>query len=176
MSDPDVIEIVETPPGTVSIVESTSQDTVPDVVKIVEDEAVDVVVITDAGITPGPQGRPGASGGGTAQIVSSIPIGGHRAVAVANNGAAVYADNATRYKTVMGVSTGASEQGAMVDIQTFGKMMEPSWNWDVSKGLFLGSNGLLVQDVPESGAIVSMGFVIDHETIFISIEAFIERG
>ena len=127
----------------------------------------------------GPQGPPGVSivsSSDIFQIISSIPIGGHRVISSMGDGTALYADNITRYKTVIGISVGASGQGVVVDVQTFGKMIEPSWNWDVSKGLFLGSNGLLVQDVPDFGAIVSMGFVVDHETIFISIEAFIERG
>ena len=90
-------------------------------------------------------------------------------------GMAVYADNLTRYKTVIGISTGAAVQGAMVTVKPFGRLEDSSWNWNPVKGLFLGKNGLIVQDVPDTGAIVPLGHVAGADAIFITISEFVER-
>ena len=88
---------------------------------------------------------------------------------------AVYADNLSRYKTVIGISTGAATQGAMVTVKPFGRLEDSSWNWNPEKGLFLGINGLIVQDAAETGAIVPLGHVAGADAIFITISEFIER-
>ncbi len=122
----------------------------------------------------GPQGRPGMD---TVDLSfeAATAIGGQRVVATDDQGKAVYADNFTRYKTVIGISTGAAIQGAMVTVKPFGRLEDSSWKWNPEKGLFLGINGLIVQDVPDTGAIVPLGHVAGEDAIFITISDFIER-
>ena len=149
------------------IVEGNDKQVVDVVSPIVEFIQIDVM-------ETGPQGRPGMD---TIDLLleAATPIGGQRFIATDEQGKAVYADNLTRYKTVLGISTGAVIQGAVVTIKPFGRLEDPSWNWNPGKRLFLGINGLIVQDVPETGAIVSLGHVAGADAIFITISEFVER-
>jgi len=134
-------------------------------VQIIEQAAV---------IESGPQGRPGMDSVDF-MIEASMAIGGQRVIATDEQGMAVYADNLTRYKTVIGISTGAAIQGAVVTVKPFGRLEDSSWNWNPGKGLFLDQNGVVVQDAPSAGAIVPLGFVVTPTRIFISIGSRIER-
>jgi hypothetical protein len=125
-------------------------------------------------IESGPQGRPGMDNVDL-PLVAAVAIGGQRVVATDEQGMAVYADNLTRYKTVIGISTGAANQGAVLTVKPFGRFEDSSWNWNPGKGLFLDQNGLIVQDAPSVGAIVPLGFVVTPKRIFISIGSRIER-
>jgi hypothetical protein len=125
-------------------------------------------------IESGPQGKPGMDSVDL-PITAAVAIGGQRVIATDEQGMAVYADNLTRYKTVIGISTGAAAQGDMVTVKPSGKIDDSSWNWNPGKGLFLGHQGLMAQDAPDTGAIVPLGFVVTPMRIFISIGSRIER-
>jgi hypothetical protein len=163
---PQVVE-VESQAELVVIVEGNDNQVVDVVSPIVEFMQVDV-------LETGPQGRPGMDSVDFF-LVAAIPIGGQRVVATDDQGKAVYADNLTRYKSVIGISTGAAIQGAVVTVKPFGRLEDPCWNWNPEKGLFLGINGLIVQDVPDTGAIVPLGHVAGAGAIFITINEFVER-
>ena len=157
---------------------------------IAEDQVIGVVVDGDqqieviesavqiieqvAVIESGPQGRPGMDSVDLS-IMAAVAIGGQRVIATDEQGMADYADNLTRYKTVIGISTGAAIQGAVVTVKPFGMLEDSSWNWDSVKGLFLGQNGLIVQEAPDTGAILSLGHVAGAEAIFIIIGEYVER-
>jgi hypothetical protein len=124
-------------------------------------------------IEQGPQGIPG---GVTSFIAeAAIPLGGHRVIALGDDGMAVYADNTNQFKYVVGISTNAVNAGDSIVIKIFGEMSESSWSWDKNKGLFLTTNGLITQDAPPTGVIISIGFVINLTTIFVRIGERIER-
>jgi len=139
----------------------------PNVIKTVTPTTLGLVMMA-----AGPKGAPGD----TLTLVAAIPIGGHRAVATDQAGLAIYADNLVACRSVIGISTGAASAGAGVIIRTSGKMTEPSWGFATNKGLFLGENGLIVQDVPDAGAVVSLGFVVNPITIYIKISERVERN
>jgi len=166
VAEPQVVE-VEPQVQLVVIVEGNDNRAVDVVSPVVEFMQVDV-------LETGPQGRPGMDSVDLL-LEAAIPIGGQRVIATDDQGLAVYADNLTRYKTVVGISTGAAVQGAVVTVKPFGRLEDSSWNWDPVKGLFLGQNGLIVQDVPDTGAIFSLGHVAGAEAIFITIGEYVER-
>lgn len=132
---------------------------------------VTVIEVTERG----PQGLPGILVD-TIYVEAGENIGGQRVVALDDStNKAVYADNVTDYKRIVGVSRAAVVTGENVSVVSYGEMEDPAWAWDESKGLFLGSNGLIVQGVPATGAIVSIGFPMSPTKIFITIDTFIER-
>ena len=176
LSIPDIIEILQKPVD--ATVEITNQED-PDIAEIRELREPDTIEILMVGTTPGPQGSPGTgggSGGNTCVIVAGINLGGQRVIATDTSGMAQYADNLSLYKTVTGISKTAVSLGELVEVETFGIVSDPSWNWDVTKDIFLGQNGLIVQDVPITGAIVNLGHVVSPTSIFLNIDDFIERG
>jgi len=166
VAEPQVVE-VESQAELVVIVVGNDNQTVDVVSPIVAFMQVDV-------LETGPQGRPGMDSVDLS-IVAAAAIGGQRVVATDAQGMAVYADNLTRYKTAIGISTGAAVQGAVVNVKPFGRLEDSSWHWNPEKGLFLGINGLIVQDVPDTGAIVPVGHVASAEAIFITIGEYVER-
>ena len=166
VAEPQVVE-VEPQVQLVVIVDGNDNQAVDVASPVVAFMQVDV-------LETGPQGRPGIDSVDLS-IVAAIPIGGQRVVATDEQGLAVYADNLTRYKTVVGISTGAAIQGAVVTVKPFGMLEDSSWNWDSVKGLFLGQNGLIVQEAPDTGAILSLGHVAGAEAIFIIIGEYVER-
>lgn len=165
-AEPQVVE-VESQAELVVIVAGNDNQAVDVVSPFVAFMQVDV-------FETGPQGRPGMDGVDLF-LEAAAAIGGQRVVATDEQGKAVYADNLRRYKTVIGISTGAAIQGAMVTVKPFGRLEDSSWNWNPEKGLFLGINGLIVQDVPDTGAIVPLGHVAGSDAIFITISEYIER-
>jgi hypothetical protein len=166
VAEPQVVEVESQ--AELLVIEAGNDNQAVDVVSpIVAFMQVDV-------LETGPQGRPGMDSVDLF-LVAAIAIGGQRVVATDDQGMAVYADNLKRYKTVIGISTGAAAQGAVVTVKPFGRLEDSSWNWNPGKGLFLDQNGIIVQDAPSAGAIVPLGFVVTPTRIFISIGSRIER-
>lgn len=101
------------------------------------------------------------------KINASIPLGGHRIVTVDG----YYADCNdinTMYK-VAGLIISASASGNEVDAYIKGEITESSWNWELGKPLFLGSNGLLTQELPVTGYILKLGIPKLNNTILLDI-------
>lgn len=139
----------------------------------VEQDAETVVVAQEqiAVVSVGEQGPEGAPGSANVTHPAGAALGGHRVVALNPSGQAVYADSSTSTALrVVGITVGAAAQGDLATMQVGGEMSEPSWSWDLSKALFLGANGQIVQDAPATGACVLLGFPITATSIFISIE------
>jgi hypothetical protein len=61
-----------------------------------------------------------------------------------------YADatNHDHIGRVLGMTTGAVTAGSVVSLQSIAEMVEPLWNWDISKLVYLRENGLLTQTPP----------------------------
>ena len=147
-----------------------------DVISVRNIMPVSTVRIAGSMTQPGPTGPPGSGGGGNTYLTAGSNLGGQRVIATDTSGVAQYADNLSLYKTVTGISKTAVSLGELVEVETFGIVSDPSWNWDVTKDIFLGQNGLIVQDVPITGAIVNLGHVVGPTSIFLNIDDFIERG
>lgn len=120
---------------------------------------------------PGPRGQAGA--GSSVLLKTAITVGGHR-VCCPSPAGLIYADwnlpdTAGR---VVGITDSAVDQGGEVQVRNYGEMTEPSWNWDITKPVYLGLNGVLTQVNPRTaGAKFSliMGFPMSPKTLFITI-------
>ena len=118
----------------------------------------------------GDQGEPGLAGHVNDEYPAGEILSGHRIVIVQND-QVFYADNsiAGHAFQVFGMTTGAVLQGAYPIIQTYGVIEEPSWNWDTSLPIWLGSNGLLQKTPPSSGFSLIIGFPVSPTSMFINI-------
>lgn len=121
----------------------------------------------------GLQGPPGATviSGAILPKTAGENLGGNRVVIISTDGKAYYADRTNPEHThkVLGITTGAVNIGESASIQTFGEMTEGSWNWDVTKPLFVGTNGLMTQTAPSSGFVLEIGVPLTPTSIFIDI-------
>lgn len=137
-----------------------------------------VVQYVDQEYTPvsvgiqGPQGIPGASDN-YIYLVATETIGGSRAVSASASGA-VY--SSTNSNSVLGISTGAVLAGAVIQIQISGIFTEPSWNWTLNQPIFVSNSGILTQQVPETGALLIIGYPVLSTQIFIDKQAPILLG
>lgn len=93
-------------------------------------------------------------------------LGGNRVVHINNNNA-FYASSSDLNQTIncQGITSHSAVIGEHVRIQIFGKMVEPSWDWDEGP-LYLGEGGIL-QSVP--GIITKqMAVALNKTHIFIN--------
>lgn len=130
--------------------------------------------------TQGPAGPPGPAGSGSGSgspdlsLVAGQVLSGHRAVTLDATGRVVYANasvplHATR---VLGITTQAADLGAAVNVAMRREVVEPSWNWDVAKPVFLSTNGLLTQATPVAPASVfslTVGFPTSPTSLFVNV-------
>lgn len=81
-------------------------------------------------------------------------LSGHRIVRANASGQVVYASNATLTDAgkALGLTRGAASSGSAVSILHDGVIEEPSWNWDTSLPVYLGSSGQLTQTAPTVGS------------------------
>ena len=141
---------------TLQTLATPSVNLVLDGVSITLVEPQDQIEVAFMGM-PGLPGRDGASGAATIYRTAGEALGGHRVVAINELNQAVYASSdATRIP--VGITTGAAVSGAEATIQVSGELTEPSWNWDVTKPVFLGLSGLLTQTPPTAGTLAVIGF------------------
>jgi len=135
-------------------------------------ERVDEIQVVSVG-EPGPRGATGPAGSGVNTITrpAATALGGHRVVIINASGKAAYADKSqpTHVYAILGVTTGAAEQDADVEVQTFGEMQEPSFNWTLNQEIFLGANGQMTQTPPSSGFQRVIGFPLATDTLFIDL-------
>jgi hypothetical protein len=131
-----------------------------------EESAVAVIEeskeILIAGGDQGPQGIQGLPGqGGSAYFTFTAqgPIGGHRAVVSVAPDKVGYADNANpaHANAVLGITLGAADDGAEIQVQGSGEITEPSWNWTLQQPVFLSTNGQLTQTCPATGFVLILG-------------------
>lgn len=127
---------------------------------------------------PGPKGDQGIQGPPGAFVLEypyivSSPISGHMIVAIDEDATLVYASNDDikfAFRT-LGMTTHAADTGNEINIRSFGEFEEPTWNWDISKPIYLGKNGRLIQEVPQypdAKFIRIVGFPITNTRIFIN--------
>lgn len=121
----------------------------------------------------GEKGDTGLPGSGSVVLITTTnPIGGGRVIAI-NNEVPVYAsnDNISLAKKVIGISENASDSNSELIIKTHGIMTDSSWNWDTSKPLYLGINGLITQTYPDSADyLLVIGEPLSNDTIKVLIE------
>jgi len=120
---------------------------------------------------PALQGPPGAGATGNATALEDI--GGHRVICQQGLSGAIYADNTVLAKanSVLGVTTGAANNGANIQFVRQGTITEPSWNFVPDGLVFLGTNGLLTQVPPVAPAfLVVIGCALTATSLRVNIQ------
>ncbi|WP_054911033.1 hypothetical protein [Pseudomonas sp. NBRC 111135] len=127
-----------------------------------------VVTVGEQG-PPGVQGIPGPAGGSALQKIAAVPLSGHRMVFSIDGIAVNYADCralANRANT-LGMTLGAADQGAPVNVQRTGEVIHSGWSWDDGP-VFLGHDGNLTQALPPTAAFsLIVGFAMNPTTLFL---------
>lgn len=117
----------------------------------------------------GDKGDTGESGASSSYTYTAGEIlGGHRSVIIDNN-LAYYADctNLNHINKIIGISNNASILGGEVTVVFFGEMEESSWSWDITKPIWISTNGLFTQTPPETGFSCIIAMPITTTKIFI---------
>lgn len=145
-----------------------------EVVQITPLEEVAVVLITPA--SQGPAGPVGPIGppGGTYIFTTDVPLSGHIAVYVKEDGTLDYADSTSidSLGTVVGLTTQAYVSGDDVNVADKGLLSHSGWTFTPGLKVFVGTNGALVQSLP-LGAIFAqpVGIMLSSTLMCINIEA-----
>lgn len=106
-------------------------------------------------------------GGGTATVVASENLGGHRIATV--EGYYASKDNSSDKFKILGMTTGAVVSGEAASIITHGFITESSWDWTVGNPIFLDTNGLLTQTPPTGGFRMIIGIPQTSTSMFVDI-------
>jgi len=105
--------------------------------------------------------------------VAGETISAHRIVKRGLDGKLYYASctNLDDIDRIVGLSLNAAEAGGVVRVLVLGTCKDPSFNFDVTKPLFLGVNGRLVQYVPDVALFVQrLGRVVGPQEILIDLD------
>ncbi|MBF0161606.1 MAG: hypothetical protein HQL88_04885 [Magnetococcales bacterium] len=120
----------------------------------------------------GPPGNPGSPGGSGNQVVLQAGqiLGGHRAILLDSAGRAVYADSShvSHAGRLFGITAHAAVADEFVTVHVIGEMLESSWVWDISRPVFLGTNGQLTQVPPSTGFVQVVGQPITAQSLFLN--------
>ncbi len=101
-------------------------------------------------------------------------LSGHRLVEIYEE-KAYYADNSSvNFGRKIGLTKNAAELDASVTVLFFGEITHSSWNFDLTKPVFLGTNGALTQTKPETGYLLVIGKPINTTKLFVNIENIIK--
>lgn len=77
---------------------------------------------------------------------------------------------------IIGVAVDACIIGHSGRIRKQGYMKDDSWNWDLDKIIFLGTNGALTQIVPTNGFVCQVAIPISSNEININIQISVKRS
>ena len=147
-------------------------------VKILESPAIrvevsgeNVILVAPASI--GLQGPPGAAGDMViADYLAGEALGGHRVVIVGDDAKLHYAENTNpaHLFRILGITIGAVDQDAQANVRTGGIMTEPAWNWSLGQFIYLGANGLLTQNLPANGFLITVAWPVTPAKIMVDIK------
>ena len=149
-----------------------------DIEVIFIEDVTQVIEIPAAQGIQGPQGPPCETGGDTGRVTmlaiagSGTGISAHRAV-YSHNGSVWYADpNSpdTACETV-GVTTHAALLGEQIQIMTAGPLEDVSFSFDVTKPIFIGPEGRLVQEIDMSWKYIRViGYPTGTTSMFVCLQ------
>jgi len=159
--------IIQEAPVQIVVTEQQSGELV---VTVPESRLVEVSV-------PGPQGPPGT--GPTKVFTAGEVIGAHKIVARGDAlGRVFLADNTNglTIHNVAGMTTKSAVEGGDAEVMTYGPVTDPGFSLDPSRGIWVGTEGVIVQDPPMSGYLLPLGYVINPQTLFIRPGAAVFMG
>lgn len=133
--------------------------------------AYPVTVDTDIIFTGTLIGLPGV-GAAEETIIAGEDLSALRIISSSDSGTALYSDPADPDSTrrIIGLTTGAALTGTGAPFLQEGRYQDASWNWDVTKRLFLGVNGTITQVAPTTGISVVLGHASKPDTIFLNVD------
>lgn len=100
-------------------------------------------------------------------------IGAHRIVKLGDDGKVCYAscNEIGDVGRILGMSLNSADVGHTVRVLTFGRCEDSSFSFDVTKPIFLGLNGQIVQELPgEAVFIQRLGRVLKSSEILIDLD------
>lgn len=120
-------------------------------------------------VAGGIQGPPGIPGASTQfeYYPSGQVLGGNRAVTLNSSGSTVYPDTSSPNSFVVGLTTGSSSPGELVEVQIAGTQTEPSWTWTPGLPVFVVADGVLTQTPPTTGQTLIIGWAAAPTKIVI---------
>jgi hypothetical protein len=138
--------------------------------------SIDVTVTPASAITVemaqyGLRGLQGEVGSLNFNVVASEVIGGHRAVLA--DGYYAKADGTFSQALCVGISSGAVDIGATIDVQPNGYVLDMvGWNWNVGGLIYLGTAGGLTQTIPSAAGsfYVVLGVALSSTSMVINIQ------
>ncbi len=104
-------------------------------------------------------------------VIAAQPIIVNRIVSTNTDGKLVYADkdDIANYNTVLGLAMFNGEEGDNVKVLLKGCYTINTWSWIPRRTIYLGNNGVMTQDVPESGIIQYLAYAVSPQTIDFDI-------
>ena len=105
--------------------------------------------------------------------VAGSTIGSHKIVKLGSDGLLYYAscDNLSDVDKIVGLSLNSANYGEAVKVLVFGRISDTSFNFDTEKPIFLGINGQIVQETPQSALFIQrIGKVLRSEEIIIDLD------
>jgi len=110
-----------------------------------------------------------ASGAGLVTIkTAGAALSGHRVV-VTESGVLQYASNLVESHalSLTGLTLSAVSTGQSVELHTFGQLTDPSFSFDVTKAIYLGVDGSLIQIIAAAPAfVVELARPLSSDTLF----------
>ena len=137
----------------------------------------ELVLLTDVQQgPPGPPGIPGPAGGQVLQRSAGMDTSALLVVYEDLFGAVWPADHDVERDVLalLGVTVSAASGGQPVNVQRIGFIDDLSWQWQPHKRVFLGRQGRLTQDPPQSGHDVLIGTALSATRLLLNIQDPIE--
>ena len=100
------------------------------------------------------------------QYNTIVNISALRAVSLDNN-LLTYC-NPNNFNGLLGLSISSSS--TKVSVLTEGIYSDNFWNWDIAKDIYVTTNGILTQQMPNTTYLIRLGYVINNKTIDINKE------
>jgi len=105
--------------------------------------------------------------------IAGETIGSHKIVKLGDDGYLYYAscDSLGDVEKILGLSLNSADPGGSVRVLTFGRCEDTSFNFDVSKPIYLGKNGAVVQDIDNGAVFIQrLGRVLKNNEILIDLD------
>lgn len=121
----------------------------------------------------GPQGPAGTPGGSSELRVADTVLSGHRIVRSVDADRVGYAstDNPAHGDDTLGLTLGAADAGAAVNVQRAGPVDFNGWAWTPGEPVLLGRDGQLTQSPAADDAFVQVvGYAESATTLYLDIQ------
>lgn len=110
--------------------------------------------------------------------IAGRALSGHKAVRRLIDGRIDYAsaDQVAHAHAVLGLTTHAAVEDALIEVRSAGDITEASWNLTPGKPVFLGINGELTQIPPPLAVLLVVGMAATSKTVHVRIAQPILRS